>query len=486
MDCWDPANPLQGVSGIPVNMTGFALRMAEAGYNHRTFAGKADFGMAYWKQTPMGRGYTDALFYFQHMNDYYSLNVGQCPDPVSNTSVFQRDLFGTNADGTAGPQYQLLNPKSCWVQNMTGAENPVAPFPIPMAGCVYEEDLFTNFTISHIMAHGTDAATGVGPLLVFHAAHSIHTPLEVVPDAYEKFAFIEDSKFRRAYHSMVWNVDRAIGRIVEALHAKAMYENSLIVLSADNGGPIYMSGRGGGNNFPLRGGKASNFEGGIRVNGFVSGGFLPARQRGRKLDGLVTGWDWYATFVHGIAGLDATDAEAAAAALPPIDSIDQWPYLSGATATPPRTAIPIGSTADPADTWAQKNDIRVHGLIQHDPTSGKLWKLLVGGITNNIWTGPEYPNRTTHTQPDSNAVIHDCGFGSGCLFELNTDESEHHDVAVSNPAVAARLRAALEAANRSVFAPLRPGSPHACAVSLAKYHDPQHEFGWWGPFADEL
>ena len=28
-----------------------------------------------------GRGYTDALFYFNHMNDYYSLNVGQCPNP---------------------------------------------------------------------------------------------------------------------------------------------------------------------------------------------------------------------------------------------------------------------------------------------------------------------------------------------------------------------------------------------------------------------
>ena len=33
--------------------------MAEAGYKHRTFAGKADFGMAYEKSTPMGRGYTD-------------------------------------------------------------------------------------------------------------------------------------------------------------------------------------------------------------------------------------------------------------------------------------------------------------------------------------------------------------------------------------------------------------------------------------------
>ena len=39
--------------------TGFAQRMAEAGYKHRTFAGKADFGMAYEKSTPMGRGYTD-------------------------------------------------------------------------------------------------------------------------------------------------------------------------------------------------------------------------------------------------------------------------------------------------------------------------------------------------------------------------------------------------------------------------------------------
>ncbi len=65
MQNWDPTNPYTSVSGIPVNMTGFAQRIAEAGYKRRVFAGKADFGMAYYKQTPMGRGYTDALFYFQ-------------------------------------------------------------------------------------------------------------------------------------------------------------------------------------------------------------------------------------------------------------------------------------------------------------------------------------------------------------------------------------------------------------------------------------
>ena len=211
---------------------------------------------------------------------------------------------------------------------------------------------------------------------------------------------------------------------------------------------------------------------------------MPESRRGIKVDGLITGWDWYATFVHGIAGLDATDREAAAASLPPLDSIDQWDYLMGRNLTAPRKSLAIGSTGNAQDTWASKNDIQVHGYIE--AIGGKLWKLLVGGITNDIWQGPEYPNKTTTTQPDSNKVIHDCGFEPGCLFSLNDDEAEHNNVAAANPSIVRRLRVAMEAANKTVFAPYRPSSPHACAISLSKYHDPSHEFGWWGPFADHL
>ena len=48
-----------------------------------------------------------------------------------------------------------------------------------------------------------------------------------------------------------------------------------------------------------------------------------------KLTGGMTAvWDAYATFAA-LAGAEVTDHRAAAAGLPPVDSIDLWPYLSG-------------------------------------------------------------------------------------------------------------------------------------------------------------
>ena len=243
-----------------------------------------------------------------------------------------------------------------------------------------------------------------------------------------------------------------------------------------------MKGRGGGNNYPLRGGKAGNWEGGVRVNGFVAGGFVPEKMRGTKLEGLTTAWDWYATVLEGIAGLDPADKEAEAAGLPPIDSVNLWPYLSGATSTSPRTQVPMGTTADPKDIWLSKNDIVVHGMVETD--GANVWKLLLGAVPQNIWTGPEFPNATSATLPPAEKLFGSCGFAPGCLFELSSDPGEHANVAAQHPTVVARLRAALEAANKTVWAPVRPKSAKACDVSLSKYKDPEHDFGWWGPFVD--
>ena len=88
------------------------------------------------------------------------------------------------------------------------------------------------------------------------------------------------------------------------------------------------------------------------MNAFASGGLIPERQRGAKLSGLVTVWDWYGTMAS-LAGLGdgnaqpcrnptspCFDARASAASLPPIDSYDFSSYLLGLTEASPRNEIP--------------------------------------------------------------------------------------------------------------------------------------------------
>ena len=64
----------------------------------------------------------------------------------------------------------------------------------------------------------------------------------------------------------------------------------------------------GSNNYPLRGGKFGNCEGGVRVNGLVGGGALPAAQRGTKTSAFVAVEDFYTTFCA-IAGVDPRDVD---------------------------------------------------------------------------------------------------------------------------------------------------------------------------------
>jgi len=72
----------------------------------------------------------------------------------------------------------------------------------------------------------------------------------------------------------------------------------------------------------------SDWEGGIRVNAFVSGGLVPAVRRGGAVNDYIHVSDWYATFCR-LAGVEAHDHRAATAGLPPVDSIDQWQVISG-------------------------------------------------------------------------------------------------------------------------------------------------------------
>jgi len=76
----------------------------------------------------------------------------------------------------------------------------------------------------------------------------------------------------------VHTMDSGIGNITAALRQRQMWSTTLIVMSSDNGGRE--DKEFGGNNWPLRGMKFSDFEGGVRVAAFASGGVIPKARRG--------------------------------------------------------------------------------------------------------------------------------------------------------------------------------------------------------------
>jgi len=100
-------------------------------------------------------------------------------------------------------------------------------------------------------------------------------------------------------------LDSGIQNVTDALHETGMWEDTLLIFQADNGG-WSLNPTLGGNNYPLRGGKVSDFEGGVRTTTFLNGGFLPSNLKGTHNSGLSHIADWYATFMS-LAGIDAVE-----------------------------------------------------------------------------------------------------------------------------------------------------------------------------------
>merc|ERR1719228_1220568 len=128
-----------------------------------------------------------------------------------------------------------------------------------------------------------------------------------------------------------------------------MWNNTILLFTSDNGGALYPDPNnnpsmfGGANNFPLRGGKTSDWEGGHRAIAFLAGGVVETQAGnttlGKSLDGIISIADWYTTFamLAGIENVNALeDLHADKMQVPHVDGKDLWPYLMGRVASSPR------------------------------------------------------------------------------------------------------------------------------------------------------
>ena len=148
------------------------------------------------------------------------------------------------------------------------------------------------------------SASAVAPLRTFaYVAHeAVHGPLEAPQRLYDgpcAELVGEEWPIRRTYCAMVRSLDEGIANLTATYKALGLWNSTLVVVSTDNGGqPL-----DGGNNFPLRGCKATTFEGGVRGLGFISGAGLAASVRGSISHQLIHVVDWGPTIIAGIAGL---------------------------------------------------------------------------------------------------------------------------------------------------------------------------------------
>jgi len=390
-------------SGIPAEMTGIASKLKEADYSTHLI-GKWDAGFASFAHLPINKGYDSFFGYLGKAIGYFdSMSYNDCPN-LGDVDLWEDDH----------PAFES-------VEAMTEALN--------------DDDGYIEFTFKRkmldLLDQYADDETDT-PFFAMYSSHLPHFPLQIPQDRLEADIYDFDESMcashllifpemdynndawecRTIAQSQVHLLDEIVGEIVDRLKTNGQWENTLLIFQSDNGGSLQLDSSAG-NNYPLRGGKLTDFEGGIRAVTVVSGGALPEERRGQVEDGLMHIADWYVTFCA-MLGVDPSDQTAIDAGLPDVDGFDVWPLISGEETQSPRTELVIST-----ETFI----------------SGEF-KLMRGAeIEYAHWQAPIWPDAST---PLLGPTI-DCSPPNRCLFNVASDASEFENVANVFPDVYAEL-----------------------------------------------
>jgi arylsulfatase A-like enzyme len=135
------------------------------------------------------------------------------------------------------------------------ADNPLLRGSQPVNETANLTDVFTREAVDFIQRHASQ------PFFLYLAYNAVHSPLQADDRYLERFRSIPDIH-RRIFAAMLAQLDDGVGRVLAALRAARLEENTLVVFLADNGGATRELTS---SNAPLRGEKGQFFEGGLRV-----------------------------------------------------------------------------------------------------------------------------------------------------------------------------------------------------------------------------
>jgi len=186
-----------------------------------------DAGCTVWGSTPTCRGFDHFNGFYSAASDYFTHNVGG--NSLDYHFDFKNDLDAIGVYTT----HRVTTAVQTWIAKQIQASASAKTFAY----------------VAHEAVHG--------PLEV--PVSYIEGPCEqLVPASHPS---------RRIYCGMVRAADESLKNISETYKQLGIWDQTLTIVSADNGGNV----NDGGNNYPLRGNKATTWEGGVRGMGFISG-----------------------------------------------------------------------------------------------------------------------------------------------------------------------------------------------------------------------
>ena len=141
------------------------------------------------------------------------------------------------------------------------------------------------------------------PFYLNYWMFSVHAPFDAKRALIEKHrGRVEPADAQRSptYAAMVESMDDAVGTLLDALDRLGLATNTILLFTSDNGGNMYneVDGTTPTSNRPLRGGKATLFEGGTRVPCVI---VWPGRTTpGSRSDAVIQSEDYYPTLLAGL------------------------------------------------------------------------------------------------------------------------------------------------------------------------------------------
>ena len=232
---------------------------------------------------------------------------------------------------------------------------------------------YTDRAVDHI------AADDDRPFFVY-LAHSLpHVPL------FRSDEFVDHS-IAGIYGDVIEEIDHGVGRVLDAIETRGVTDQTLVVFTSDNG-PWLTFKRQGGSSGPLREGKGTTFEGGMRVPAIFR---MPGTIAAGRIDaGLASTMDILPT-VAAMAGVDPPASK--------LDGHDLTGWLSGRSDSPRHV---VHFYRDTRLMAIRRDDYKAHF------------------VTQNAYGGDTRPVR--HDRP--------------LLYDLAADAGERYDVAEQYPDV---------------------------------------------------